>query len=385
MLQPRPTADPAPLPSRRRWLRELAHPALAVANVTPNWFAVVMGTGIVATAAAGLPWQPPGLRPAATVVWGLAALLLLVLLLATAAHWVWFGATARRHHDDPVLAHFYGAPAMALMTVGAGSLLLGPDVLGERLAVGVAWVLWAAGTLLGLATAVLVPYLTFTRHRTTADSVFGGWLMPVVPPMVSAATGALLLPHLPAGQLRLTLFHGCYAMFGLSLLAAFAIITQLWQRLALHKVGLAAMVPTLWIVLGPLGQSITAANLLGGDAALVLDPTAARVVELGGVLFGVPVLGFALLWAAIATLITLRAVGGRLPFGLTWWSFTFPVGTCVTGASALAQHTGVVALGVLATGLYLALVAAWLVVGVRTLHGALVTGTLLAPPVAPAP
>jgi hypothetical protein len=44
--------------------------------------------------------------------------------------------------------------------------------------------------------------------------------MPVVPPMVSAATGALLLPHTPAGQPRLTLLPACSAMFGLSLRAS---------------------------------------------------------------------------------------------------------------------------------------------------------------------
>ena len=56
------------------------------------------------------------------------------------------------------------------------------------------------------------------------------------------------------------------------------------------------MVPTLWIVLGPLGQSVTAAG--GPD----------------------------------------RDRGGQ-PFALTWWSFTFPVGTCVTGTIALATRS----------------------------------------------
>jgi hypothetical protein len=54
--------------------------------------------------------------------------------------------------------------------------------------------------------------------------------MPVVPPMVSAATGALLVSHLPAGQLRLTMLLACYAMFGLSLIASLVVITQLWRR-----------------------------------------------------------------------------------------------------------------------------------------------------------
>lgn len=46
-------------------------------------------------------------------------------------------------------------------------------------------VLWALGTAFGLVTAVLVPYVAFTRHDVGPDSAFGGWLMPIVPPMVS--------------------------------------------------------------------------------------------------------------------------------------------------------------------------------------------------------
>ena len=55
---------------------------------------------------------------------------------------------------------------------------------------------------------------------------------------------------------------------------------------------------------------------------------------------------------------------------LTWWSFTFPVGTCVTGAAALATHTGSVALAGLPT--------AWATVAVRMFCSAAVSGSLLA-------
>ncbi len=198
------------------------------------------------------------------------------------------------------------------------------------------------------------------------DAAFGGWLMPVVPPMVSAATGALLVPHLPAGQVRLTILLACYGMFGLSLIASLVVITQLWQRLVRYPAGPAALVPTLWIVLGPLGQSITAANLLGGVAHLALPPPSSTAFAAFGVVYGVPVWGFAALWAALAAGLTVRAVRQRLPFTLTWWSFTFPVGTCVTAASGLALHTGADAFRWAAVALYIALVGAWTVVSVRT-------------------
>ncbi|MBB4751110.1 TDT family transporter [Actinoplanes lobatus] len=353
-------------------------------NLTPNWFAAVMGTGIVSTAALSLPLRSDGLRMFATAVWMVAVLLLIVLTAATVAHWRRHPRTARGHHRDPVMAHFYGAPPMALMTVGAGTLLAGPEVIGPQAAVAVDWVLWSAGTLAGLFTAFAIPYLQFTRHESVDPrSAFGGWLMAVVPPMVSASTGAMLVPHTPAGQPRLTMLLVCYAMFGISLLASLVVISMIWARLVHHEIGPARMVPTLWIVLGPLGQSITAANLLGGVASTALPAPYADAMAAFAVLYGVPVWGFTLLWAALAAAVTIRTARRHLPFSLTWWSFTFPVGTVVTGTSGLALHTGATLFRVGAVALYAALVVAWAVVAARTARGS-VRGTLFAPRPLPA-
>jgi C4-dicarboxylate transporter/malic acid transport protein len=386
----RPTVAPRPRHRLARWglLTDLERPGQAFASITPNWFAAVMGTGIVAVAAVSLPQQFPGLRAGATVVWALAALLLLAVTAATAVHWLRYRPVARSHASDPVQVHFYGAAPMALLTVGAGTLLLGRAVLGQAAAVDADWVLWLAGTAGGLVTAVAVPYLAFTRASAdgpaagAGPAAFGGWLMPIVPPMVSAATGALLVPYAPAGQPRLTLLLACYAMFGLSLVASLIMIVQIWARLAGHGVGPARLVPTLWIILGPLGQSVTAANLLGKVAHDALPAPEAAGLHLFGLIYGVPVWGFALLWAAIATAITIRTARQHLPFSLTWWSFTFPVGTCATATNLLAAATGSAAFRVLAAACYACLLLAWLIVAARTAHGT-ARGRLLLP--APAP
>lgn len=359
-------------------LRELDHPAQVFQNLGPNWFASVMGTGIVATAAAGLPEQFPGLRAAATVVWALAAAWLLTLTAAWAVHWTRYRDRARAHAGHPVMAHFWGAPAMALLTVGAGTLALGREWIGQQAAVDVDAVLWSMGTLLGLVTSVWIPYRAMTSHASAPDSAFGGWLMPVVPPMVSAATGAALIPHVTAGQPRLTLLLACYAMFGISLFASLVIITQIWTRLTHHKIGPAAMVPTLWIVLGPLGQSVTAANLLGNAAPAALPRPYATGAEIFGYLYGVPTWGFAMMWLALAASITVRTARQGMPFSLTWWSFTFPVGTCVTGTSALALRLHSTPLTVAACALFALLLAAWATVAVRTARAA-ARGTLFRP------
>jgi hypothetical protein len=43
-----------------------------------------------------------------------------------------------------------------------------------------------------------------------------------------------------------------------------------------------------------------------------------------------PMWGFAMLWLALAAAVTIRTARQGLPFSLTWWSFTFPVGTELT-------------------------------------------------------
>ena len=187
--------------------------------------------------------------------------------------------------------------------------------------------------------------------------------------MVSAATGAMLLSHVAAGTDRQTMLYGCYAMFGLSLVASLNIIAMIWSRLTLYGTSGSARVPTLWIVLGPLGQSVTAAGLLGAAAALAVDHDTADIMNAFAILYGVPVWGFAVLWIALATALTVHTLRRGMPFALTWWSLTFPVGTFVTGTTQLAAHTHLPAFKVAAAIAYAGLLFTWLLVAVRTARG----------------
>ncbi|MCB5180430.1 TDT family transporter [Streptomyces antimicrobicus] len=365
---PHPVASPGP-----RRLPALRH-------LGPNWYACVMGTAVIATAGASFPYDVPGLRTACTAVWALSALALAVVLTARAGHWLHHRDQARAHLLDPAVAPFYGCLAMALLAVGAATLLVGEDVLGAGAAVAVDAVLFTAGTAIGLVAAVAVPYLMVVRHEVEPSQATPVWLLPLVAPMVSAAVGPLLIPHLPAGQARATLLLGCYALFGISLLATLTLLPLILGRLIVAGPLPLALTPTLFLVLGPLGQSVTAVNQLADQAALgdLGSPYTGGLTAFA-VVYGVPVIGFALLWLALALALVVRAARAGMPFAMTWWAFTFPVGTCVTGAEGLARHTGLVAFEWLAAGLFTFLVVAWAAAAAHTLRG-LATGRLLAAP-----
>ncbi|MFD5079150.1 TDT family transporter [Streptomyces sp. NPDC058371] len=368
-------APPLPLP-----IAEVRRPrAAAVRHLGPNWYASVMGTAIVATAGAGLPVDVPGLRTACAVVWALSLIMLVTLLGARTLHWTYHRDQARAGLLDPGTAPFYGCVAMALLAVGGATIVVGADWIGTRAAAVLDAVLFSAGTAVGLTVAVVVPYLMVVRHRIEPNQATPVWLLPVVSPMVSAALGPLLVPHLPPGQAQESLLLACLAMFGLSLVATLLMLPLIFARLITGGPLPLAMTPVLFLVLGPLGQSTTAVNKFADSAPGVVPVPYDQGMAVLAVLYGVPVMGFALLWLGLAGALVLRARRRGMGFTMTWWAFTFPVGTCVTGAEGLARHTGLAAFDALAVGLYALLVAAWAVAAVRTARG-LLSGELLAAP-----
>ena len=302
-------------------------------SIGPNWFASVMGTGIVAVVLA------PTFPGVALAFWIVAASLLGVLTVV-------YVVQERSYVDHPVQVHFYGAPAMAALTVGAGAVLTQGATTAILLLDAV---LWTAGTALGVATALAVPRLT---RGTPLDAVGAWWLMPVVPPTVSATTGALLVPHVPAGAPRTAFLLLCYALLILSLVGTARVVRLLIRRVRLYGLGEAATLPTWFMVLGPLGQSVTAVHHLGQWA-----PGSVRTFT---PVYGYPILVLALVLLISATVVVART---RAPFGLAWWSFTFPVGTVVTGSAALGFEA-------VAAVLTAALVVAWSVAAAGTLRGA---------------
>lgn len=326
--------------------------------ISPAYFTAVMGTGIVATAAHTLPVSSPLLDAVAPAWWVLDIVLFAVVASLTVAHYLTDRGALRRYLLDPATAPFFGAMSMGVLTVGTATLVVGARYIGTDTAVAIDLALWWVGTLIGLASASLVPVLAFTRHRVAADAASPVWLLPVVAPMVSAAGGALLTDHVGAAAAQ-TLALACYAQFGATAMATLAIIGSVWNRLAHHQHHDAATAPALFIVLGPLGQSATAVGLLADHAPESLGVSRSAMTAFS-IFYGVPTMGFALLWLAIAGVIVADAARRGLPFTLGWWAFTFPIGTTVTGATVLAHHTGSPAFTALAVALYVGLCAGWL-------------------------
>lgn len=344
----------------------------------PTWFVTVMGTGIVANAAALAPLDGRLSRDFAVAVWIVGALLLAVVT-AGAASQLRRGAGAAAPPAGPGAIAFWGTVPMAVTTIGAGALLAAEPLLGTTIAWVIAAVLVGVGAVLGAVVAVLVPREWVRRDPRALTEVAPVWLLAVVPPMVSAAAIGAIAMRDPSGPLAAGLLVVAATLFVASLGACLGVGSLVVARVIVHGTGPTAAAPTVLIVLGPLGQSITAACLLGPLAATLVPEPYGSALDGVATGYGLVALALAALWAVVAVTVIARAVRDGLPFALTWWSFTFPLGTCVTGTALLADRVAGGPLSAVALVLLAVLVAAWVTVLTRTGLAVLRGGALIRP------
>lgn len=350
-------------PDRRHIFAHVVSTALR--NAGPGWFTSVMGTGILAIALTLAPGRLSFFEQLGRMLFAVDVLLFVTFVALWVVRIVSRPSSVLESLSDPDRAQTWGAPPMACFTVAVGLLKVGSSTLDPGWCVSLAQVLFIAGVVLSLWSAFLVPFLMFTRHALTQERAFGSWLLPVVPPIVASVPAALLSPTWPEA-LRASMLAMAYAMLGLGIVLAAIIIVVFYTRLLFHKVPDGALVPSMWIVVGPLGQSVAGVIALG-SASQSVWPQLAHGLFAAGIAFGLLVWGFGLYWLVMALAVTLRAAFTRLPFTMGWWAFTFPVGTLTTGSYALFGATHAAIYGYAGTALLGLLATMWLLVAGRSI------------------
>ncbi len=345
----------------------LHEPWAFVRHFTPNWFAMTMGTGVMALVLAALPWDFPARLLLAEAVWGLALLLFALFTLLFTARLLLFRDTVRLMLEHPVQSMFLGAIPMGLVPIINGL----PLFLGEA-AVPLAHALWWLDVALALGAAFGVPYLMFTRQQHALERLTGVWLLPIVAPGVAAGAAGLLAPHLPAAAAQLVVIVG-YVLWGLSLSLAVGLITLVLLRLALHKLPDTDFAATSWLPLGPLATGCLGLLTLGQAAPLAWQGTPlAGMAELAqqlGLVGGLALWGAGLWWLVAASLFTHHYIRRELPFNLGWWGFTFPLGVFTLATLALYRQFEVELFGLFGVVLAVKLALIWQLVLRRTLQG----------------
>jgi tellurite resistance protein TehA-like permease len=377
-----------------------------VLHMTPSWFAVTMGTGVIATLLNLLPWPSihGGLRyPAA--VWLVGDMILFIIFTAGfLARYILYPQVLPLTIKHPQKSMFLGTFPMGLMVIISGICQLGTNEFGLGLGPALAASgLWWFATFISLLTAIGVPFMVTTYQSHSFSSTTAALLLPIVPPITAAATGSVIAQALMVEYptYAFTIVIVSYMVLGVGLPMALLILVLYFQRLLLFKQPPREVIISVFLPLGPCGQGGEALLHLG-QVAYALFPTisapspqstfsdafdqtntAELTLPVGQALFGAGLLGALMLWAlgmwwfmlGIATLLR-ELKRGRLTFNMGWWGATFPLGSLAICTARLGLVLDSLTLKIVYTALTILTLAVWFTVAIPTAIG-FFDGTLL--------
>ena len=351
---------------------QLHHPREVIRQFTPNWFTVTMGTGVVALILPEFPFAHELLLRIATLLWQANTLLFSVFSILYLLRWLIYPHEARQIFSHSSMALFLGTIPMGLATVLNGFLKFGLPLYGD-VAVQIAQVLWYTDVVLAVAIGIIVPFCMFNHQQHELQTMTAMWLLPIVACEVAATSGGLLVVHLPAGQEAVGILFAGYVLWGMSVLPAFAVLTILMLRLALHKLPGKELAISGWLALGPIGTGALALLVLGAQAPQVL--AFIQMQQLGvffqqaGIVASFILLGFGIWWFAIAVLTTLKHAVNELPFNLGWWGLTFPLGVFTLAVLNLGHQLKLEFIVDTGLGFAAILMLLWVMVMAKTVRG----------------
>jgi len=330
----------------------------------PGWFAAVMGTGVLAVTLHFYARLVPALDVPAVALHWLNVLFFVLLAVPWLARWIRHTAAALMSLQHPVQAHFYPTFSIALIVLALQFLAFGHHT-------GIALALWLPGALLTVVFSFAILARVFHGETVTLEHVTPAMFIPPVGLVVIPVAGAPLAATLGPGWREAMLVFN-WAVLGAGSLLYVGVLALTMFRYVLGKRVGRPLVPTAWVNLGPLG--VIPVSLLNLADAMP-ELAAAGVVQIAGLLLW----GFGAWWLLMASILTLSAARrGDLPFALSWWAFTFPLGAFVAASWRLGTQLAlppIVAVGALALAL---LAGLWLVTLVKTLRG-VASGALLRP------
>ncbi|TVY42240.1 Sulfite efflux pump [Lachnellula occidentalis] len=371
--------------NRRGWRK-------IVRNFTPSWFSVNMGTGIVSILLHNLPYNGPWLYWISVVIFCLNVALFIIFLSISILRYTLYPATWKAMIRHPAQSQFLGTFPMGFATIVNMVVFVCVPAWGHKAIQLQAWALWWIDAVLSLAVCLYLPFAisdadcrSMYFHQTELKSMTATWLLPVVAPIVAAATGAIVADVLPNPQHALITVIVSYVLWGTGVPLAMAVLVVYFQRLMIHNLPPREVIVSVFLPVGPLGQGGYGIQKLGMVAMKIFPQTgtlsetttkSGDILYVMGYLMALIMWGFGLVWLFFAFASISRS---KFPFNIGWWGFTFPLGVFATSTVQMGMELPSAFFRVLGTVLSITVTLLWIMVATETIRKA-ITGDLFFAP-----
>ncbi len=325
---------------------------MSIREFPPLLFASVMGTGVVAAVSYAYSRYIPVLSVLGIVLAYLNTLLFFTLLIPWCIRWIKYREDALHDLYHPVVSHFYGTIAIAMLVLAVDYVV----IIGNTLT---AWIFWICGTIATIIFSATIPYLMFVQEKIGIENITPAWYIPPVGLIVVPMAGALLLKNTTGLLFDLMLFVN-YSAWGSGFFLYVALYAICMYRYITHQLPSCNIAPTIWINLGPIGAGVSSLYMLVKNTFFITYKEPLYV-------FGLIFWGFGVWWLIMAIIITLHYIKKiSLPYSLAWWAFIFPLGAYVSATHNVAIVFGIEVIDYIGLTLYFMLLGMWIITVLKT-------------------
>jgi C4-dicarboxylate transporter/malic acid transport protein len=231
-------------------------------------------------------------------------------------------------------------------------------IIGENIFIGK--IFWFAGVGLTIFFGIVSPFLMFKGEHVTLDHINPAWFIPPVGLIVIPIPGSFIIPQY-SGLIREFVIFLNYFGWGSGFFIYISLCAICMYRFILHRPLPNILAPTIWINLGPIGAGTVALISLVNNSAFI---TVKEPFFVCGLIFW----GFGIWWVLMAIVMTFYYIKKvKVPYALSWWAFTFPLGAYVAASHLVAKIFHLEIVDFIGFGLYLLLVFLWSLTLIKTL------------------
>lgn len=304
-----------------------------------------MNSGIISLLTHQLPYQFHGLRIISTIFFVLDLLLFVFFSIAFILRFVLYrGHAYQEITNDQNELMLCGCWPIAFMTLTSLTALICSNAYWGHAFTIVAYVMWWLVTLWALVFLCWIFTTLIRKHDAKDIRLSTMVILPAVSVSTAAVEGGVVaaLSYDLDDRLGIPVIIVSFMLVGTGIIFGLMLSTYLFHRLLADGWPPPAMTASIFIFIGPCGQSAAALQQLGAAAnkyeffgrynrGTFITAGAAEPLEIACILFALLLTGLGIIWLmfSVAAMIE-RAVHKELEWTPGWNSIIFPTGTLCT-------------------------------------------------------
>ncbi|KAI6838858.1 hypothetical protein KC332_g4826 [Hortaea werneckii] len=344
--------------------------SLIIEDFSFIWFTLSMNTGILSILMHQLPYQFYGLGIISTILFVFNIVLFIVFFILLLLRCIMYPQSLVQTCSTNISElSLMGAVPIAWFTIVAQvGLTVSNASWGGQAFFIVALVMWWIGTAVMLTiSCVVIVVFSKTDIVNATTTLNPAIIVPFVGTTTDALVGGVICQYSGGVNARLAIpiIVTSYMICGLGFFVAIIIWAAYFVKLMNSGLPPPPLTPSLFMLVGPAGQTAAALQVLGAaaktyfgayDKGTFLQAQPGEMLATLGVVLGLFILGIGLLFAFFAVYIILETTFKRQQkYTLIWWSTIFPMATVNTSFIEFGNEMDSPTFRTLATILFLLL------------------------------